>query len=140
MWKWVYLIILLSASAYVLARGSKEERTILATLISAFFLTYLLYAQENRDWLIGHWSITIVDTLAFLILFYIALRSKRFWPLPIAALQFLPILTPLVALLGKNIVSYALGMTQGFWGYLQLLILVIASRRHQTRLAKLTKK
>jgi hypothetical protein len=137
---WLFPLLLVLASAYVLRFGGREERIALITLITAFSLTYFLFLYEGKNWLVDHWSITIVDLISFVILFYIALRSKRFWPLPVAALQFLPVLTPFVAALGKNIVSYALGQTQGFWGYLQLVALVIATWRSQKRMtASLTK-
>jgi hypothetical protein len=136
---WLFPLILVLASSYVWLRGGREERSVLATLLLNFLLTYLFFLNGGRDWLTTNWSIAFVDAAAFLILFWISLRSKRFWPLPIAALQFLPILTPFVAMMGKNIVSYALGMTQGFWGWLQLIILVIATKRHRDRQASLMK-
>lgn len=136
----IFAIGALLVLVFVWAKGGYEERLVGSALVLDFYLTGFFYRQGDGNWLEPQWSILIADLLALLALLYTALRSKRFWPLPIAALQFLVILTPLVALFGKNMVSYGLGMTQGIWGYLQLAILVIAAKRHQERMAAVSAK
>ena len=129
----MFLFIMLAVFVVVMAKGGPEERFSLSVLFSGFFLTSLFYHQGSENWLEPQWSIIAVDTLAFLIFAGHAMWSKRFWPLAIAALQLLPVLTPLVALFGKNTLSYGLGVTQGIWGYFQMAILVIAAKRYGDR-------
>ena len=121
------------ASAYALALGGRELKIATVTLDSAFILTFLFYVTGSKSWLDWPIGVLIVDCVALAIFVTLALRSNRFWPLPIAALHIIPVLTPLVNLVGKNLVSDALGLTQGLWGYFQLAILVAATAREQRR-------
>lgn len=125
----IFVSLTLMTIMFVIANGKDEERLAISVMVAGFVLTWFFYHQGDENWLKTQWSILAVDSLALLIFLAIALRSKRFWPLPIAALQLLPVLTPLVALFGENVVSDGLGVTQGVWGYLQLAILVIAANR-----------
>jgi hypothetical protein len=136
MGKWFFLTVLLSASVYVLWNGKREERLVLIILVAAFCVTYVIFVLGSRSWLNVSWGIPIFDTFSFMVLATIALRSKRFWPLPVAALHLIPVLTPIVDLVGKNLMSSALGWTQGIWSYLQLIIVVVATKRGQLRAQK----
>lgn len=102
-------------------------------LVAAYLATLLFYRIGNRDWLTPQFQILISDSLASILLLVIALRSKRFWPLPIVAFQILPVATQLVTLFGENLVSYGLGVAQGAWSYLQLIVLVVATNRSRKR-------
>lgn len=131
---WIFWASVLSVSAYALRFGRREERNVAAILFAAYSATFLIYRLGDQNWLRPQYGILVSDTIASLLLLHIALRSKRFWPLPIVAFQILPVLTQLVTVFGENLVSYGLGVAQGAWSYLQLLILVIATNRSRKRL------
>lgn len=129
MFKWIYLLLLVSSVGFVFWKGHFEERLAAASLTAGSILTPLFYAQSARDWLSPNVSLLLNEAAVTVVILWIAYRSNRFWPLPVAAFQITALLTPLVALLGENLASYALGVTQGLWAYPQLLILVIAAIR-----------
>jgi hypothetical protein len=132
--KWIFLSLLILATAYVARAGGREERLALATLFSAYVATYaIMEAQGEDDWLDPPVWVALADLASFAVLVAIAIRSKRFWPMPVAALQLLPALTPIVVILGENLASYPIGVSQGVWSYLQLAILILAAARHQRR-------
>ncbi len=131
---WVFWTSVLSASAYAFRVGGREERQVASILVVAYFATFLFYKLGNPNWLQPQYGILASDSIASLLLLFIALRSKRFWPLPIVAFQLLPILTQLVMFFGENLVSYGLGVAQGAWSYLQLIILVVATNRSRRRM------
>jgi hypothetical protein len=134
--KWVFPIILLSVTVYVAVRGSREARSALAILLGAYFGTFailLTFEKGEADWNQPQILIAVIDAAAFLLLARIALESERFWPMPVAALQVIPVLTPLIVAVGEDLARTAIGITQGLWSYLQLTILLVATWRHQRR-------
>lgn len=130
---WIFLALMLLAIAIVLRDGQFEERVVLATLVVNFVGTPVLYTLGGADWLQPHFGIFVLDSTAFVILTILALRSKRFWPLPIAAFQMIPVMTFFVSSVGENLKSYGLGVAQGSWGFLQLVILIWATIRTRQR-------
>jgi hypothetical protein len=137
--KWIFLGLLVSVAIYILRRGDVEERVAFVTLLSAYVATYaIMVLHGGYDWLLMSPLVALVDTFAFAILLMIALRSKRFWPLPVAAFHIPPILMPVVTLLGEGLVSHSIGVTQGLWSYLQLFILAWATLRSQALLRPTT--
>ena len=130
---WIFWTSVLSVSAYAFRFGGREERLVTSILAAAYFATFVFSRLGSLDWLRPQFSILLSDSLASALLLIIALRSKRFWPLPIVAFQILPVLTQLVTYFGENLVSYGLGVAQGAWSYLQMIILVVATNRSRRR-------
>jgi hypothetical protein len=135
----IFLGLLVSATFCVLLFGDKEQRQIQAVLVCAYLGTYVFFNIGIPSWLTIKFGIVILDCLAFVALTAIALRSKRFWPLWIASFQFMPLLTYAAAAYGQNLVSQALGVAQGLWGYLQLTILLIVAIRTRISAMKIKK-
>lgn len=125
----LFLVLLLSAVTFVVVRGGRDARAIALALVAAALVTAANY------WIMGHTfgtvqPILVVSEGLFLgLCLVIALRTDRWWPLPIAAFQLATFFSLLTPLFGENLVSYALGVTQGLWAYLQLLILVLGVLR-----------
>ena len=131
MFKWIYLLLLVSSLCFVFWKGRSEERLVAVALTIGSIVTYSLYVRAGKDWLNLDLALLLNEALVTAVILYIAYRSKRFWPLPVAAFQITALLTPIAALMGENLASYALGVTQGLWAYPQLLILIIATIRGQ---------
>lgn len=139
--KWIFLAILVSATAYIFVRGAREAKAALAILLTAYFGTAILMVileDGEANWSAPQPWIAVLDTISFLLLVRIALKSDRFWPMPVAALQIIPALTPLIVAVGEDLARQAIGITQGIWSYLQLAILIGATWRHNRRRSKMT--
>lgn len=132
---WVFWTVVATALTYALKRGGREERQVAIILALAYLATSLFYKLGTPDWLKPQLGILASDSLATVLLLIIALRSKRFWPLPIVAFQILPVLTQLALAFGENLVSYGLGVAQGAWSYLQLIVLVVATTRSRKQMS-----
>lgn len=131
MFKWIYLLLLVSSVCFVFWKGRFEERLAVGALTIGSIATSFLYAQSNQNWLNPNIALLLNEAAVTAVILYIAYRSKRFWPLPVAAFQIIALVTPVTTMLGENLASYALGVTQGVWAYPQLLILIIATIRGQ---------
>lgn len=131
MFKWIYLLLLVSSVCFVFWKGRFEERLAAGALTIGSIVTYLLYVRAGKDWLNFDLALLLNEAAVTAVILCIAYRSKRFWPLPVAAFQIIAMLTPLAGVLGENLASYALGVTQGLWAYPQLLVLMVAAIRGQ---------
>ncbi|QJB68037.1 hypothetical protein [Parasphingorhabdus halotolerans] len=127
--KWVFLFLIFSALVFVLRFGKSEERLTLLVLVFNFFGTAIAYWIGGGDWLQPKFGVFLIDLACLFFFVLIAFRSKRFWPLPVAAFQMVPVMTSFVTFMGIDLSSQGVGITQGAWGYAQLLILIVASIR-----------
>ncbi|MEH6759275.1 MAG: hypothetical protein V7676_17465 [Parasphingorhabdus sp.] len=127
--KWIFLFLMLSAFIFVLRYGKVEERLALFVLVFNFTGTAAIYRMSGENWLEPSFGIFLIDFCSLLFFIVIAFRSKRFWPLPIAAFQMIPVLTFFVTSVGVDLNSQGVGVTQGAWGFVQLLILIVATIR-----------
>ena len=133
MFKWVYLLLLVSSVAFVFWKGKFDERLTAAALLTGSLMTPILFSVSRQSWLTPNAALVINEAAVTVVILYVAYRSKRFWPLPVAAFQIAALMTPLAALFGENLASHALGVTQGLWAYPQLVILVVATFRGLAR-------
>ena len=133
MFKWVYLLLLVSSVVFVFWKGQFDERLAAAALMIGSIMTPILFALSSKSWLNPNAALLVNEGAVTAVILFIAYRSKRFWPLPVAAFQVTAMIAPVAALFGENLASYAMGVTQGMWAYLQLLVLVIATYRGQIR-------
>lgn len=129
----VYLALLLLAVGYVLRFGGTEERFVVASLCVGSVATYVVYVAAGKSWLSGMLGAVVSEALVLLVILVVAYRSEKFWPLPVAAFQVAALLAHFAGWLGHNLVSYALGVTQGLWAYPQLLILIWAASQQRKR-------
>lgn len=131
--KWVYLLLLVSAVAFVIARGTREERMIVGTMVLTSTSTFILYRFGDQRFADFSVPLILNEAILLIVTLTIAYRSLRFWPMPVASLEVAAFLTLFTPLFGQNLVSHALGVTQGIWAYPQLLILVLAVVRGRNR-------
>lgn len=131
MFKWIYLLLLVSSAVFVFWKGRFEVRLVAATLVIGSLLTPLLFYYSQQSWLSPNVAMLINEAAVTLVILFVAFRSKEFWPLPVAAFQMIALLTPTVLLVGENLASDALGIMQGLWAYLELFVLVIVTIGHQ---------
>lgn len=123
---WFYLGLLASAVTFVILRGGGEERAIVCTMMLTSVATLLLYQFAGQKFGTIMLPFILNEAVLLAVTLTIAYRSKRFWPMPVASLELAAFLSLFAPLFGKNLVSYALGVTQGVWAYFQLMILVLA--------------
>lgn len=127
--KYTYLVMLVACVFFIFWKGRFEERVVASALLAGSVLTAFIHAIRSGDWLDPSIALLANEAVVTAIILTVAFRSKRFWPLPVAAFQLIAMLAQIVSMIGENLESYAVGVTQGMWAYLQLLIVVIATWR-----------
>lgn len=106
-----------------------EYRIVALTLLLGSVLSALFYALGGTSWESINLGVLAIDGFATLLFGTIAFTSRRFWPLWIAAFQFGAVLSHLSSNLALAVASYAAGVLQGSWAWLQLLTLSIVAVR-----------
>ncbi len=117
----------------VLIWGSREQRITVVTLFVGSHTTALIFWNTGRDWLAPSPWLAVNELVISAIILWIAFRSERFWPLPIAAFQLIVLAAHFVTYFTDAAQSYALGVLQGIWYDPQMIILLIATWRHVKR-------
>jgi hypothetical protein len=133
MFAWVYGALLLAAVGSILWRGGREERVFVLTLLAVSTGTMLIVARIGVRFDEPSLALLANETVLLGISLTLAYRSNRFWPMPVAALEIAAFISLLMPLFGENLVPYAMGVAQGLWAYLQLLIVVLAVFREPNK-------
>lgn len=129
----LFFLLLVAAVGYVVAYGGREERWVALALVAAAAVTWANYVFLGRTFRTLQPVLIVSEGSVLVLCLVIALRSERFWPLPVAAAQLGTVMSLLTPLFGRNLLSHPLGMMQALWAYMQLAVLVIAVVRGRRR-------
>lgn len=80
--------------------------------------------------------ILLVDAGVLCAFMILAIRSERFWPIWVAGLQTVEVLTHFARVATPGIIPPAYGEAIALWSYPMLALLVIGTRRHRWRLQR----
>ncbi|WP_246331930.1 hypothetical protein [Sphingomonas chungangi] len=130
----LFNLFLLVSCGYAAWRGGAPERIGAGIFLLAAVLTALVVSPyASRFHHIEH-GLVAVDFAVFAAFFALSLASERFWPLWIASLQLIAVGTHLVRLIAPDLIPRAYSEIVTFWAYPMLLLLIVATRRHELRL------
>jgi len=132
----IFILLWLAASGYAAARGGAPERIAAGAMFIAGLATIafsLIAASLYRSVMVG---IALTDFILFIALALVALFTARFWPMVMASMQACELLGHIAKWLGPDIVPAAYYATVAFWSYPMLLLLVVATWRHQARVKR----
>lgn len=127
-----YGLVMWAAAIYAFRRGGREERLTAICMIVGSYLSSLVASPRETYFRNVEESIALVDSCLFLSLLLIALRSNRFWPLWLAALQGVTVLghfAPLIPNMPASMSYHAVAL----WAYPQWVIIAYATRLHQQK-------
>ena len=133
MLRFIYPALLVACVIFVLWKGRVHERVIMGALLVGSVNTYVIYISRTGNWLDPNLAMLANEIVITLIILAIAHRSNQFWPLPISAFQLLALMSQVVSFFGQDLEAYAIGVTQGLWAYLQLIILIFVVLRNVRR-------
>lgn len=128
-----FYLILFGSCAFALWRGDRDGRIValiclLASLISPLVLRPVINRYSGVE--IGVFTIDLLTFAGFTL---VALASKRFWPLWVAALQLTTLLSHLMREVDSTLVARAYAVAAVFWSYPILLILAVGTWRGHRR-------
>jgi cytochrome bd-type quinol oxidase subunit 2 len=110
----LYLIVLPATCVFALWRGGRDERAATLALLGGIAGTHIAWLFGS-NWQKPELGIMAVDAALFVAFVAVAHRSRRFWPIWIAAAQFAGVITHLAVVIHPNVVTELYRLTQPFW-------------------------
>lgn len=132
----IFLILLLMASAYALWKGGGPERMMATILLGMLVVDQLVHLLIPAQFASVDTAHLVLDLIAALLTFMLAMTAHRFWPMVAAVLQTLPLLAHFSRLadVGMHPIAYLTMQVAASW--LLPPLLAAATWRHQTRLRR----
>ena len=115
---WVWPTALMTVCALAAWRGRDEERLAAGAYLANWALTLVLFKARSED---TQWGVLIVDLALMFVYVWLALRSRRYWPLFAAGFQLLAIVTHLAQTLDEAVSGWAYLTAELVWSYLVLI-------------------
>lgn len=130
----LFYALLLTALGYAVGWGGAPER---------IFALLCIFGTVGTIWVRTPWpynfrhvelGLFLVDLAMFCVLYVMSIFSTRFWPIWMTAMQGLTVLAHVMALMPEPS-PFGYQVLEEFWAYPQLMLLIVAVRRHRRRLA-----
>jgi len=99
-------------------RGRDEERLAAAGILANWALSMVVFKARSND---IQWAVFLFDAVLTGLYFWIALRTRRYWPLFAGGFQLLVIITHVGHLIDPRISGWAYLTAQLVWAYLVLI-------------------
>jgi hypothetical protein len=115
--------------------GGTSERWAVAMMCLAAVLTPIVGTAFDAHWRHPEPGVLVVDCLLLIGLLALALKSHRFWPLTVASLQLIAVLTHPALWIDPAILPFGYALMQGFWAYPMMAIVALGAWRHWQRAA-----
>ena len=132
---YIFLALLLLSCGYALWRGGSDERIVASICLFATLATRFAISPLTIRYTAIENGLLIIDLVMLVAFVAIALRSQRFWPLWVAALQLTNSMAHLMKAIDFELMPVAYRAAAVFWSYPILLILAVATWRSRRRRA-----
>ena len=114
---WVWPAALMSVCALAIWRGRDVERLAAAGYLANWALSMLVFRARSQD---TQWGMMLVDAALLAFYLFLALRSRRHWPLFAAGFQLLAVVTHIARALDAGVSGWAYLTAGIIWSYLVL--------------------
>jgi len=131
----VFRALLITSCGYALWRGHRDERIVAVVCLAATVVSRLTNAPVSVRYTGVETSLLLIDLAVLATFVFVALRSRRFWPLWVAGLQLTSSTAHLMKAIDQHLLPIAYGAAVALWSYPILIILAVATWRGQRRLA-----
>jgi hypothetical protein len=121
---WVWPTVLLGVCGLAAWRGEDEERLAAGGELASWAVTLLVFRSRSEG---TQWSVLAIDTVLLGLFVWIALRSRRYWPLFAAGFQLLAVLTHVGRTLDTSVSGWAYLTAVLIWNYLTLFTIGYAA-------------
>ncbi|WP_293906583.1 hypothetical protein [Phenylobacterium sp.] len=115
---WVWPTALMGVCLLAVLRGQDDERLAAGGFLAAWALSRVAFKPRSED---IQWGVLAIDLGLLGLYVWLALRSRRYWPMFAAGFQLLAIITHLGRALDTGISGWAYLTAEIVWSYLVLL-------------------
>lgn len=121
---YVWPTVMIGVGVVAVLRGRDSERLAATGVLTGWALSMVLARARSND---TQWGIFAVDALLLMLFLWLAMRSRRFWPLFVAAFQLLMVFTHIASILDAGVSGWAYLTANLIWSYLVLLTIGYAA-------------
>lgn len=121
---WVGIAIGWSVAGFALWKGGWSERSVAIGFLAAWLISPLV---RLGGWNGPAWTGLTVDGGLLALLLFVALRTRRYWPLFAAAFELLSVLTHIARLVDPGVRAWAYATADAIWTYLLLAVLAVGT-------------
>lgn len=126
--------LLLLVFAYAMAKGGRSERAAALILLVGSLLTRAIYMLPVADrYGDVEFSVLLVDAAGVIGFTWVALKSDRYWPIWIAALQLIAMLVHLAKLIEPSMMRTGYAFLLAIWAYPMLALIAFGTWSHHRR-------
>jgi hypothetical protein len=120
----LFWAMMLAAGSYSVALGGWEGRT----TMGLFVLAALATIASNR-WLVLNWqetnlTVCLIDTATFVATYLIAVKSRRWWPIWVAAFQLNSVAAHVATMISPDFSNFVYQGYASLWALPSMLIMV----------------
>lgn len=131
----IYYALLLAVLGYAAARGGWAERAAVMIVLGGSILTQAVLSPLAHRFTGIEYSVLAIDILCLAGFTAIALRSDRYWPIWLAALQLIGVLAHLARLADPGMMRTGYAFLLAVWSYPILALIAFGtwSRHREAR-------
>jgi len=130
-----FYALLTVALFYALGWGGAPERIFALLAAIGFAITVWVETPWPYEFRHVELGVFFVDLAMFCVLYALSVFSTRFWPIWMTAMQGLVVLAHVVVLTPQPS-AFGYQALEEYWSYPQLMLLIVATRRHRRRLGR----
>lgn len=124
----IYGLVMWIVTIYAFRRGGWEEKLASAGLVITSYLTVLLLSSSSPFQRLEG-SVLVLDTGHFLLMLVIVLRSRKFWPMWVAAMAAMSIMAHLLPYIPQSS-PYLYFRAEALWSWPIWALIGVAVWRH----------
>lgn len=99
-------------------RGRDDERLAAGGLLANWALSLVVFKSQSEE---TQWAVSLFDGALTILYFWIALRTRRYWPLFAGGFQLLVMVTHLGHAIDPRVSGWAYLTAQLLWAYLVMI-------------------
>lgn len=125
----LYGVLMWAVFLYAIRRGAWAERVAAGSTVAGAYLTVLAYSPLAVRFKHVETPVLLIDSALFLLLLFISIRTRKFWPLWLTAMQALTVFAHLAPFV-PHMLPWGYWRAGAVWGWLKLTVLAFVIHRH----------
>ena len=127
-----YIFAALAICVSALIWGGRDERAVAAGFLVTAAASLIAASIQDARYQEPQYTVMVVDLFSLAFLLVIVRRSRRFWPLWVAAAHLVGLFTHIVRILQPSMLAEAYASVQPFWAFPMLAALAVGTFHNRT--------